>query len=208
MENLHSIYKKLTGREAQILGIEEFSQFAVLLPIIEKNQEPHILFEVRSHQLRRQPGEICFPGGRKEPRDKDERDTAVRETAEELGISADSITNIIPLDYLVTPFGRIIYPFAGIISPEAEIKPNQGEVAEVFSVPLSFLEKAKPEIYRVDCKMIPENDFPFQHISGGKNYQWSTRSIKEYFYFYEDKVIWGLTARILTHFLEILKKEL
>lgn len=206
MEKLHSIYQKLSNRETQILGSGEFSKYAVLLPIIEKNHEPHILFEVRSYQLRRQPGEICFPGGRKDPHDKDEMYTALRETMEELGVEQSRITNIVPLDYLVTPFGTIIYPFAGTISQHTRIKPNPGEVEEVFTVPLSFFEKATPEIYEVNCKMEPEENFPFEHIIGGKNYQWQTRSIKEYFYFYEDKVIWGLTARILTHFLDVLRE--
>lgn len=205
MEKIHNIYQKLNGRETQILGSEYFSKYAVLLPLIEKNHEPHILFEVRSYQMRRQPGEICFPGGRKDPQDKDEMYTAIRETVEELGVEKRKITNILPLDYLVTPFGMIIYPYVGTISEHTELKPNPDEVEEVFSVPLSFFEKATPEVYTVNCKMEPEENFPFEHIIGGEDYQWQTRSIKEYFYYYEDKVIWGLTARILTHFLEVLK---
>lgn len=203
---LNNIYQKLNGRQTQILGSEYFSKYAVLLPIIEKNHEPHILFEVRSYQLRRQPGEICFPGGRKDSDDKDEMCTAVRETVEELGVEKHKITNIVPLDYLVTPFGTIIYPYVGTLSEHIELKPNFDEVEEVFSVPLSFFEKVTPEVYQVNCKMEPEENFPFEHIIGGEDYQWQTRSIKEYFYYYEDKVIWGLTARILNHFLEVLKE--
>lgn len=202
-----NIYNKLTNRKVQILGIEEFAKFAVLLPIVEKNNEPHILFEVRSRQLRHQPGEICFPGGKKEPFDKNAIETAVRETSEELGIPASSIKDIVPLDYLVTPYGKIIYPFAGVIVDHDKIKPNPDEVEEVFLVPLSYLQKAEPEIYEVHCKMVPEKNFPFQHIIGGENYRWSARSIKEHFYFYEDKVIWGLTARILAHFLDLLRRN-
>lgn len=37
---------------------------AVLIPLIQKDDGYHILFEVRSKKLRRQPGEVCFPGGR------------------------------------------------------------------------------------------------------------------------------------------------
>lgn len=207
MRNLRDIYNKLTEREVQILGIEEFAKFAVLLPLVVKNNEPHILFEVRSRQLRRQPGEICFPGGKKEPHDKNAMETAVRETSEELGIPASNIKNVVPLDYLVTPYGRIIYPFAGMIVDEEKINPNPAEVEEVFFVPLSYLEQTEPEIYQVHCKMVPEKNFPFHHIVGGENYQWGVRSIKEHFYYYEDKVIWGLTARILAHFLELLRRK-
>jgi len=65
MRNLRDIYNKLTEREVQILGIEEFAKFAVLLPLVVKNNEPHILFEVRSRQLRRQPGGNLFSGREK-----------------------------------------------------------------------------------------------------------------------------------------------
>jgi len=108
-------------------------------------------------------------------------ETAVRETSEELGIPASNIKNVVPLDYLVTPYGRIIYPFAGMIVDEEKINPNPAEVEEVFFVPLSYLEQTEPEIYQVHCKMVPEKNFPFHHIVGGENYQWGARSIKEHF---------------------------
>ncbi|GAE44688.1 hypothetical nudix hydrolase YeaB [Mesobacillus boroniphilus JCM 21738] len=46
------------------MGHEKFIKFAVLLPLVEVNGDVHILFEVRSLKMRRQPGEVCFPGGR------------------------------------------------------------------------------------------------------------------------------------------------
>ncbi|NEU34154.1 CoA pyrophosphatase, partial [bacterium LRH843] len=64
--------------------MDEFLQFAVLVPLVQKQDELHVLFEVRAHHLRRQPGEICFPGGKIEPNDSTPQDAAVRETTEEL----------------------------------------------------------------------------------------------------------------------------
>lgn len=203
--DLQKIYKKINGREPTLLGMEQYSRYAVLLPLIEKNKEPHILFEVRSYELRRQPGEICFPGGKIDNDDKNEQHTAVRETNEELGIAQNLITNISPLDYLVNPFGTIIYPFVGTITDPSKINPNPAEVAETFLVPLSFFQKVEPEIYQIHFEMQPEEKFPFHHIIGGENYNWQTRKMEEHFYFYEDKVIWGMTARILHHFIGILK---
>ncbi|MFO1442701.1 CoA pyrophosphatase [Bacillus sp. Bva_UNVM-123] len=204
---IQKIAQKLHNRKPTILGSKEFAKFAVLLPLIKINNEIHVLFEVRSLQLRRQPGEVCFPGGRVDVSDKSERHTAIRETSEELGINEASIMNVSPLDFLISPFGTIVYPYVGIIKAPNEIKPNPSEVEEVFTVPLSFLKEAKPEIFNVHFKVEPEKNFPFNQIVGGEKYNWQARNMEECFYYYEDKVIWGMTARILKHFIEIINEQ-
>ncbi|WP_147534752.1 NUDIX hydrolase [Bacillus marasmi] len=202
---IEKILKNLENRHAMMLDTENYSKFAVLLPLIEKTDGYHILFEVRAYNMRRQPGEICFPGGRIDPEDVDEQYTAIRETSEELGISKDNIHQLVPLDYMVNALGRIIYPFAGVIKNDEQIKPNESEVAEVFTVPLTYFQNMEPEIYKVNLLAQPEREFPFDLIIGGENYNWHKTHIDEYFYKYEDKVIWGLTARILHHFLDLIK---
>lgn len=206
MMDLHHLYKKLIGREPTILGMDHFAKFAVLLPLVKKNNEIHILFEVRSFQMRRQPGEVCFPGGKVDHTDQNELYTAVRETSEELGIPESKITNIYPLDYMVTPFGTIIYPFVGQLNDLSELKLNEAEVAEIFTVPLSFFQKAGPQIYKINFQIKPEKGFPYDQIVGGERYNWQARKMEEHFYFYEDRVIWGMTARILSHFVALISK--
>ena len=199
------IMKKIQNRVPDVLGNKSFSKFSVLLPLIEKEGELHVLFEVRSHHLRSQPGEICFPGGRIDATDKSEEETAIRETTEEIGVMEEEISELVPLDYIVSPFGMIVYTFLGIIDSSVDFKPNPGEVDHVFTVPLSFFRENEPRIYRMNFEIHPEESFPFDLISGGENYNWRTRDVDEYFYIYNDKVIWGLTAKILNHFIEILK---
>ena len=205
--DLEKITSQLINRNRNILGSENFSKFSILLPLLEKDNELHILFEVRAHHLRRQPGEICFPGGKIDKSDKNEQFTAIRETTEELGISSDLITNVFPLDYMVSPFGSIIYPYVGVISEPDKIKANQSEVAEIFTVPITYFQKAKPDCYKMNFKINPEPNFPYELIEGGQNYDWQTRHLDEYFYFYDDYVIWGLTARVLYHFLEVVGRS-
>jgi peroxisomal coenzyme A diphosphatase NUDT7 len=53
----------------------------------------------------------------------------------------------------------------------------------------------------------PDKNFPLELIVGGEDYNWRTSKIDEYFYQYEDKVIWGLTAKILSHFIELIKED-
>lgn len=204
---LSNVLMKLKGHAPNVLGHRELQKYAVLLPLIEINHEIHVLFEVRSMNLRRQPGEICFPGGRIEESDRDQSHCAIRETSEELGIEEGDIENVMPLDFIVNGSSNIIYPFVGTIKHPENIKPNELEVGEVFTVPLTYFLKTEPEVYKIHFKVIPEENFPFDLIAGGENYKWQIRHIDEYFYNYNGKVIWGLTAKILIHFLSILKQQ-
>ena len=204
--NITQISKTLLGRTPSILGHEQFIKFAVLLPLVEVDDEVHILFEVRSLKMRRQPGEVCFPGGKIE-KGEDPQKAAVRETSEELGIPETEIIDVFPLDYMVSAFGTIIYPFVGRISNLNSIIPNEAEVGEVFTVPLAFFKKNQPDSYKINFQVEPEDGFPFDLIIGGENYNWQTRTMDEYFYRAKGKVIWGLTARVLTHFIEMMEQH-
>ncbi len=201
------IIAQLKGRVPSIMGHENFRKSAVLVPLIEVGNETHILFEVRSLNMRSQPGDICFPGGRIDQEDKDPRQCSIRETTEELGISGDDISDVIPLDYVVNDLGRIIYPFVGKITRPERIIPSEAEVEEVFTVPLSYFLDTNPETYKVNFQVSPEDDFPYHLIVGGEDYNWQVRHINELFYQYDGKVIWGLTAKILTHFISLIKND-
>lgn len=203
---LESIYRSLKNRNASVMGHQDLFKSAVLVPLVERDGQLCVLFEERAHHLKRQPGEICFPGGRIDPEDPDELTAAIRETCEELGLERGLVEPVGPLDYIVTSF-QIVHPFVGRIDGFANIRPNPDEVASVFCVPLAFLRSTSPELHYVDLKMIPPEDFPFHLIPNGRNYKWRTGKVPEYFYFYEDRTIWGLTARILHHFLDVTKQE-
>jgi len=205
--NITEVIEKLKGRSPSILGKAELLKYSVLLPLVEVENETHILFEVRSMNLRRQPGEICFPGGRIDETDANQKQCAIRETSEELGIDESSIEDIIPLDFMLNASSNIIYPFVGRITKPEQINPNPSEVGEIFTVPLSFFRETKPEVYKIYYQVIPEEGFPLHLIPGGENYKWTLRHLDEYFYEYKGKVIWGLTARVLYHFLELLEGE-
>uniref|UniRef100_F7BEK5 Nudix hydrolase 7 n=1 Tax=Callithrix jacchus TaxID=9483 RepID=F7BEK5_CALJA len=63
-----------------------YNKYSILLPLVAKEGNLHLLFTVRSDKLRRAPGEVCFPGGKQEPTDKDDAATALREAQEEVGL--------------------------------------------------------------------------------------------------------------------------
>ncbi|MFC0302362.1 NUDIX hydrolase [Virgibacillus soli] len=198
------VFQLLRNRQSQLLGYNQYKKSAVLIPLIDIDNKTHILFEVRSMTLRSQPGDICFPGGRMDATDESPKHTAIRETSEELGIEQNHVTDVIPLDYYVGE-QRIIYPFIGTIKHPEQITPFSGEVAEIFTVPLDFFLTTKPKKYNVHFEVVPEENFPFDQIVGGKDYNWHVQHIEELFYEYEGRVIWGLTAKILTHFLALIR---
>ncbi|MCU9613564.1 CoA pyrophosphatase [Caldibacillus lycopersici] len=205
--DFEKIMHRLEGHNLKEKRDERYRSYGILIPLVMLEEQIHILFEVRSLELRNQPGEICFPGGHVDPDDLSPMDAAIRETSEELGIPLHTIQNVKPLDYSVQhAAGRIIYPFVGIITDPSKIQANPSEVKETFMVPLDYLLNIEPEMHSIHFQVIPDKNFPFHLIPGGENYQWKTTDMKEYFYFYKDYCIWGLTAAILRDFLMLINE--
>lgn len=196
--------RSFQGRKAKVLGHAEVSKYAVVLPLVAQDEEIYVVFEKRAATLKWQPGEICFPGGRMEPDDRGTRASAIRETCEELGLIPDDIEIIAPLDVMVHPGNFIIVPYLAYIKDRSKICLNYQEVERLLFVPLSFLIETEPEVHNVSVRMFMEEDFPFDLIPQGRNYPLRTGSYMQYFYFWEGEVIWGMTSRILQHFLDLL----
>jgi len=197
-------FTKFKGRMPKPDG--NYELYSVLVPLIEIDGKDHLIFELRSRRLRRQPGEICFPGGRVEKREGP-METSVRETMEELNISRENIEIICPLDYIVTPFDFIIYPFLGRIKGVKfeDIDYSTDEVEKIFTVPVDFLINTPPLIHYVEMKVSTNEDYPHHLVEGGVNYRWKTGKYPVYFYHYDGYIIWGLTGRMTAHFTELAK---
>ena len=181
---------------------------AVLLPLFENDGEIHLLITQRALDLDKQPGDYCFPGGHTEGNESPE-ETAVRETFEETGIEEKDIHILGRLDTIVASSGLAIIPVAAIINADAlnHLNLNKDEVERVITVPLKFFIDTVPEKYTINMKHQFPDDFPFHKIYGGVNYQWSKPKMTEYFYEYKDHVIWGLTAKMIKNFCDIIKNE-
>ncbi|MGD8189646.1 NUDIX hydrolase [Brevibacillus ginsengisoli] len=205
--DLQQIAEKMKSYQPGILGDQLSRTYSVMIPLIQtEDNKLAVLFEERAHTLRSQAGEICFPGGRWESGDDSFWDTAKRETSEELQIPLESIEYMGSLDTVFSHAQITIHAYVGRLTDPMAINPNPAEVERVFSIDLEDLLTMKPARYEVSMKpMLPE-DYPLHLIPDGENYKWREAKIPHYFYQFGEITIWGLTAKILHHFLEIIQK--
>ncbi len=157
---------------------------AVLIPIFYNQGESYILFTLRTERVKHHKGQISFPGGVYEERDRTLVNTALRECNEELGLPAEAVELLGELDDMPTTVTNyLISPFVAAIPWPYSLKVDPGEVKEVIIVPISaLLDK--------DCLRQETDTVDKQPIT-------------TYFYHYKGKIIWGATARILKQFLDI-----
>ena len=166
-------------------GHDEFRPAAVLIPLFWKQGEVHLLLTKRSEKLKHHAGQISFPGGGFEESDETIRQAAIRETEEETGITDEFINVVGYLDDVETISGFYVTPFVAILKEGFVVKANPEEVAEVFSVPLSYFQDED----NCECKSA---------IYKGKE-------VEYYVYPHEKHVIWGVTAEIIVKLAQKLK---
>lgn len=199
--NIEDIINKSKNAIPYINGWKKMRRAAVILPLIEINNEIHLLFEVRSKKMKSQPGDICFPGGKIEENESP-KSAALREASEELNLNNIKIIN--ELDTVIRVDGTIIHPFLGIVNDIDQLKINEFEVDHIFYVPISYLLNYKA--IEVNSRLIIEgNDkFPYDLIENGENYKFREGTYTSLFYKYKSYVIWGITADMVKNFLELI----
>jgi 8-oxo-dGTP pyrophosphatase MutT (NUDIX family) len=178
------IAKRLASRKRKQIRHEKLSPSAVLLLLVEKDGQYHVVFTRRSDNVEHHKGEISFPGGTVHPDDSDLLDTALREGAEEIGVARDDVMILGGLDDIVTvSTGFVITPYVGIIPYPYPFQINADEVAELILVPLGAL---------MDERCVRASEVT-----------WEGKEITTYHFHYQGDIIWGATARILKEFLDI-----
>lgn len=203
IKNIEHIFKE---RKPGVVG--QYRYFSVLFPLVEKDGELHVLFEVRARDMKTQPGEVCFPGGMLEG-DETPAQCAIRETCEEIGICEDDIRLIARLDSVVNYSGFTIYSYLGVIDARAleHLKCNEGEVDEVFFVPLAWFVANAPKVHDIEIKPDITN-FPYEDVGVDKDYSWRCGRMDVPVYTWEGHYIWGLTGRMVRNFVRIITGDI
>jgi len=157
-------------------------QAAVIVPLI-RYHEPAIVFVRRASHLRRNPGQVAFPGGVVDIADgEDAMVTALREFEEELGVPKTRVTVVDRLEPVVTlSLNVCVAPYVGVLDPPIEYVPEEAETESVHEVPLSALYlpgalREGVEAVVHDGREVFVNSWLFDH---------------------EGLHVWGATARIL-----------
>lgn len=198
------IIEKVKNIIPEPMGITH--KYAVFLPIVEIDNKLEILYELRSKDLSTQPGEISFPGGAVEKGESYE-EAAIRETMEELNIKRENINLICELDFFVSYANITIYCFLGTITGLNidEIIPNKCEVDHIFTIPLDFFLENEPDIYHLNLSTDISEEFPYNLIPHGRDYNWRQGKHTVMFYHYGEYIIWGYTAKMTKRFVDIIK---
>ncbi|GAK60273.1 phosphohydrolase, MUTT/NUDIX family protein [Candidatus Vecturithrix granuli] len=193
-----------------ILARERFFNSAVLIPLVLKDEEIYVLFQKRANHIR-QGGEVCFPGGQHDPElDADYRETAIRETIEELGVEREQISIIGRLDLFLAPQGVTIEPFVGMlnITDVHELSIDANEVERVFLLPMSYFETTPPQEYHVRVEVQPSYIdeqgkkqilLPVRELGLPERYAqpWGGKHYRVLVYLTPEETVWGMTAAII-----------
>jgi len=160
---------------------------AAVLIAITRRPEPSVILTQRPAHMRSHAGQIAFPGGRIDATDADPIAAALREAHEEIALDPAQVHIISVLAPYQTGSGYYITPVLGVVPPDLPLRPNEGEVADVFEVPLTFL---------LD---------PANHVR--KSGEWQGVQRRFYEIQWQDKRIWGATAGILVSLASRLRFE-
>ena len=153
-------------------------QAGVLVALTDEAQ-PRVLLGRRALHLPLHPGEVAFPGGKREPADRGPWDTALREAEEEVCCLPDRVRPLGELAPLVTRSGFTIHPCVGIIPANLPLRADPSEVAELLLLPLR--QFADPSAWHVRTMPDPVDGRPLR---------------VPHFHLQRDTV-WGTTARVL-----------
>lgn len=178
----------LAGRQKQSIREPGRVCSAVLVPLFEKDGETWVLLVKRADAMRHHQGQIAFPGGTRESADSTPADTALREAEEEVGLKASDVAVIGELDDAVTSTSNFtITPVVGRIPWPYTLKLNLAEIATTLTVPLSALRDPRHQQRETE--------------------QIGSQAVPTISYRYQEHLIWGATARILTQLLGLLDES-
>ncbi len=183
-----SVRRALAARERAEASSSALQRASVLLALFATApaRAPHLWLVRRSEGMRTHGGQVALPGGKREPGDADFLATALRESHEEIGLRPGDVEVLGVLDDRETITGYLITPYVGWIANPFTPEPLATEVARVFDVPLAAFAE-EPRRTRIP---------------------WHGTEREVLSYEVAGELVWGATASILRHFVELITPSL
>ena len=183
-----SSYERLNYLNSNI-NYEKNAKKASVLICVYANHQGNACFALMERPVNKDvhSGQICLPGGKKEAFDDSNWITSIRETQEELGLDAKKMKFIKALTSIyIPPSNFIVYPFISLYEKKPIFKIDKNEVEKVFDVPFKSLLNDISQIkIKISNNYMNENNVPA--------------------FKFNDNIVWGATAMILSEFKFLLK---
>jgi len=177
-----SLRERLPRRPRRALGRPQ--RAAVLVPIVDDGGPLRLLLTRRTEDLPTHAGQVAFPGGLVEPGEEDPVNTALREADEEVGLPKGAVEVLGLLDDFPTHTDTVaVTPVVGVLRRVPPLRALAAEVARIFDIPIHDLMQADRWTWREE----PRGD----------------RRLRIYYFLHEGETLWGLSARIVLHLLEV-----
>lgn len=163
---------------------------AVLVPLLKKKGNWHLLLTRRNADLPEHSGQVAFPGGRADPEDGSPEQTALREAQEEIGLNPSDVRILGRMQTFLTITNYNVTPIVGVAPWPYPFRPASEEVSRVFTIPLAWL--ADPLNHEIQERSLPPPYDPVPVV---------------YFKPYDGEVLWGASARLTLNLLDILSQN-
>ena len=151
-------------------------QAAVLVALTDESV-PRVILGRRAQHLRLHPGEIAFPGGKRELEDESRWSTAVREAHEEIGLEPVLVRPLGEMPALLTRSDFQVHPCVAAVPSQFDMVVDPTEMESAFLVPLQ--DFSRKENYRLEEMTDQRGTRMVPHYQMGKDN------------------IWGVTATVL-----------
>ncbi|MCP4606231.1 MAG: CoA pyrophosphatase [Proteobacteria bacterium] len=182
-----NLVEEVTGHGRIAIERPDLTRASVLVPIVFHNEKPNLIVTKRTETVATHKGQISFPGGVREPEDRDEVENALREAHEEIGLDPALVSVVGLLDDFATTTGFAITPVVGFVAPDAVFEIDPVEVAELIEVPIATLKDASK--HELITKVLEGIGYSYHRYQVGEH------------------VIWGATAGIIHRFLTALDEK-
>ena len=157
---------------------------SVLILLFEENNSFNFILTLRSTKVETHKGQISLPGGVQE-KNESLKETALRETKEEIGALPKTIEIIGELSYIYIPFsGYKVHPYVGWAGAPPKLIPSPQEVERIIIVPIDELIDEKNQTQKKTILRGMPVTMPYFSLKG--------------------EIVWGATSMILSEFKQII----